>query len=81
KERKVNAGVMSPEDFWEQTAAMCSRTWDLCAVERCWLGSDGAAWLKQGMEVFPVIIGGKIPKNIGLLFPKKIGVISPKSSE
>jgi len=28
-----------------------------------------------------VIIGGKIPKNIGLLFPKKIGVISPKSSE
>ena len=53
KERKVNAGVMSPEDFWEQTAAMCSRTWDLCAVERCWLGSDGAAWLKQGMEVFP----------------------------
>lgn len=53
KERKVLAGVMTAEDFWEQTVAMCSRTWDLSAVKRCWLGSDGAAWLKQGMEFFP----------------------------
>jgi hypothetical protein len=53
KERRVVAGVMAPEDFWEQTVAMCSRTWDFRAVERCWLGSDGAAWLKQGMEVLP----------------------------
>jgi len=46
--------------------------------------------LKHNRELLPghhpaefvaVIIGGKIPKNIGLLFPKKIGVISPKSSE
>ena len=53
KERKVAAGVMGAEDFWEQMAVMCSRTWDFGAVERCWLGSDGAAWLKQGLEVFP----------------------------
>ncbi|QZA34234.1 UPF0236 family transposase-like protein [Hydrogenibacillus sp. N12] len=39
--RKVVAGVMAPEDFWEQTMAMFGQTWDWCAVKRCWLGGDG----------------------------------------
>lgn len=47
------AGVMAPEDFWEQTVAMFGQTWDWSAVQRCWLGSDGAGWLKEGVEMLP----------------------------
>lgn len=29
------------------------RVWDWRHVERCWLGTDGAAWAKQGADMLP----------------------------
>ena len=53
KGRKVVAGVLPAKDFWEQTVAVWGQTWDWSRVRRCWLGSDGAGWLKDGVEVLP----------------------------
>lgn len=51
--RRVMAGVEKPEAFWEDVMEQVGRTWDLDAVRRLTIGSDGASWLKQGCQYFP----------------------------
>jgi len=60
-------------DFWEKTVEMCSRTWDFSAVERCWLGSDGVDWLKQGMEVLPQAVYQMNWYNLRLVLMEGLG--------
>lgn len=51
-ERRVAAGVAEAQAFWEQTYADFGSKWDLGAVEDVVVGGDGAAWVKQGTELF-----------------------------
>jgi hypothetical protein len=51
--RRIAAGVADGHEFWEQTVAQFGHRWDWNGVRRCWLGTDGAAWAKQGLEVLP----------------------------
>ena len=52
-ERRVVAGVAGAKVFWEQAVAQFGRHWDLSAVEDCYVGGDGAPWVKLGCEYFP----------------------------
>ncbi|SIS49384.1 ISLre2 family transposase, partial [Alicyclobacillus vulcanalis] len=51
--RHVVAGTEEGESFWEQAVTEFGRVWDWSSVRRCWLGTDGAAWAKQGMCMLP----------------------------
>ncbi|WPD18972.1 ISLre2 family transposase [Thermaerobacter composti] len=53
RERRVVAGVMPGTAFWEQASAYWGTHWDLSAVQACYLGGDGAHWVKQGLQYFP----------------------------
>ncbi|MCL6444508.1 MAG: ISLre2 family transposase [Alicyclobacillus sp.] len=52
-ERRIVAGVAEGPVFWEEAVAQFGRTWDWGSVSECWLGTDGAAWAKQGVEMLP----------------------------
>jgi len=52
-ERRVVTGVAEARVFWEQAVAQFGRYWDLSAVEDCYVGGDGATWVKLGCEYFP----------------------------
>ncbi|WP_062310641.1 ISLre2 family transposase [Alicyclobacillus sendaiensis] len=51
--RYVVAGTEEGERFWEEAVTAFGRVWDWRHVERCWLGTDGAAWAKQGADMLP----------------------------
>ena len=51
--RRVVAGVEGPDRFWEHVTVDLGGVWDLDRVTRFTLGSDGAAWLKNGCRYFP----------------------------
>lgn len=51
--RRIAAGVSEGQEFWEQTVAQFGHTWDWSRVNGCWLGTDGAAWAKQGLHMLP----------------------------
>uniref|UniRef100_UPI001A8CD29C ISLre2 family transposase n=1 Tax=Alicyclobacillus fructus TaxID=2816082 RepID=UPI001A8CD29C len=51
--RYVVAGTEEGERFWEGAVTAFGRVWDWGRVERCWLGTDGAAWAKQGASMLP----------------------------
>jgi hypothetical protein len=51
--RRIAAGVSEGQEFWEQTVAQFGHTWDWSGVNGCWLGTDGAAWAKQGLDMLP----------------------------
>ena len=52
-ERRLVGGVIEGPVFWEEAVVEWGRTWDWRSVERCWLGTDGAAWAKKGVELLP----------------------------
>lgn len=51
--RRIAAGVADGQAFWEQTVVQFGHRWDWEGVRRCWLGTDGAAWAKQGLGMLP----------------------------
>jgi len=52
KGRRIIAGVMSEEAFWEETTARVGERWDLGGVRGVIVGGDGAPWVKKGTEYF-----------------------------
>ncbi|HBT20567.1 MAG TPA: hypothetical protein DEA47_04285 [Peptococcaceae bacterium] len=52
-ERRVVTDVADARVFWEQAVAQFGRYLDLSAVEDCYVGGDGAPWVKLGCEYFP----------------------------
>ncbi|PZM90907.1 MAG: ISLre2 family transposase [Actinobacteria bacterium] len=51
--RRVHAGVMDAETFFEQVVADFGQQWAWDALRRCHFGADGAQWAKQGLEYLP----------------------------
>jgi len=51
-ERRVVAGVVKDEAFWEETAATLGGHWDLSEVKEVVIGADGASWAKAGVGYF-----------------------------
>ena len=51
--RQVVAGVVSGEEVWEEAVGAFSEQWELEKVACCLVGTDGAAWAKRGVDVFP----------------------------
>ncbi|MCL6444415.1 MAG: ISLre2 family transposase [Alicyclobacillus sp.] len=51
--RQVVAGVVPGEAVWEEAVGAFSDRWDLDQVCCSVVGTDGAAWAKQGVDVFP----------------------------
>jgi len=53
QERCVHAGVAEGTTFWEECVAKFGEHWDFGAVERWYVGGDGAAFVKEGCAYFP----------------------------
>lgn len=51
--RKTVAGLADSSTIWEQASAKFGHEWRLIGKEDIRIGGDGAAWIKEGMEVFP----------------------------
>lgn len=51
--RKTVAGVANSNTIWEQASAIFGAEWQLNGDEEIRIGGDGAAWVKEGIEVFP----------------------------
>lgn len=51
--RKTVAGVANSSTIWEQASAIFGAEWQLNGDEDVRIGGDGAAWIKEGTEVFP----------------------------
>lgn len=51
--RQVVAGVVPGQAVWEEAVGAFSETWDLEQVSCSVVGTDGAAWAKQGVDVLP----------------------------
>jgi hypothetical protein len=51
--RRIAAGVSEGQEFWEQTVVQFGHIWDWSGVNGCWLGTDGAVWAKQGLNMLP----------------------------
>lgn len=51
--RKTVAGLADSSTIWEQASARFGQEWRLIGKEDIRIGGDGAAWIKEGMEVFP----------------------------
>ncbi|MGB4504112.1 MAG: ISLre2 family transposase, partial [Syntrophaceticus sp.] len=51
--RKTVAGVANSNTIWEQASAIFGAEWQLTGDEEIRIGGDGAAWVKEGTEVFP----------------------------
>jgi len=53
RNRRSVAGVGDSEAMWEETCALFSHEWRLSERSEVKIGGDGAAWIKDGLEVFP----------------------------
>jgi hypothetical protein len=53
KHRYSVAATRDADSFWEESSAQVARQWKLDLIEKVELGGDGAAWVKQGSELFP----------------------------
>lgn len=51
--RKTVAGLADSSTIWEQASSKFGHEWQLNGKEDIRIGGDGAAWIKEGMEVFP----------------------------
>jgi len=51
KEKTTYSGIMVGERFWEGLSLSLAKKYDLSRVGKVIVGSDGAAWAKQGAEV------------------------------
>ena len=51
--RRTVAGIGDSSSIWEQASAKFSHEWRLNGEEDIRIGGDGAAWIKEGTEVFP----------------------------
>lgn len=51
--RRTVAGVGNSSSIWEQASAKFSHEWHLNGKEEIRIGGDGAAWIKEGTEIFP----------------------------
>lgn len=47
------AAARDSDSFWEESSACILHQWKLDRIEKVELGGDGAAWVKQGSEIFP----------------------------
>lgn len=52
KNRRTVAGIGSGEEIWEEAGVKFGRTWDLSCVKKVDVGGDGAAWIREGAELF-----------------------------
>jgi len=50
--RRVVAGLVEGEAFWEEAVARFGEHWDLDSVNEVLVGGDGASWPKAGVEFF-----------------------------
>ncbi len=50
--RRTVAGLVSGKEIWEEAAADFGGVWDLSQVETVRVGGDGAAWIREGAELF-----------------------------
>ena len=53
KQRRVHVTVGEGANAVEQALADFARQWDFSRVERCTVGGDGAAWIRQALEYLP----------------------------
>lgn len=51
--RKTVAGLADSSTIWEQASAKFGHEWQLIGEKDVRIGGDGAAWIKEGIEVFP----------------------------
>lgn len=51
--RKTVAGMADGDTIWEQASAIFGGEWQFNGKEEVRIGGDGAAWVKEGAEVFP----------------------------
>jgi len=52
RHRRVVAGLSDGQDIWEEASAYFAHTWDLSALNKISIGSDGAKWVKTGKDLF-----------------------------
>ncbi|MGI6406413.1 MAG: ISLre2 family transposase [Syntrophaceticus sp.] len=51
--RKTVAGAADGNTIWEQASAIFGGEWQFDGEEKIRIGGDGAAWVKEGTDVFP----------------------------
>jgi len=51
--RRTVAGLVDGQTIWEELTVVGGRCWDWSSVETVHVGGDGAAWVKQAVELFP----------------------------